>query len=260
VENKPGAGGTIAANTVAKAKPDGYTLMVADVGPNAVAAGLFAELPYDALNDFAPVTLGTTVPMVLIAHPDLAAQTLPDFLALARAAPGTLNFGSAGAGGISHLAGEMMNVQAKLDLVHVPYKGGGQSLAGLTGGQTQVMFVTGSSGLPLIKAERVKAIAVASNQRFPFLPDVPTMAEGGMNGFIADSWSGILAPAGTPPAIVEKLSKEFRAALNAPSVHARLTDMGFQVIASTPEEFSRFLSDEVAKWSKVIKLAGVTPQ
>jgi len=259
VDNKPGGGGVIAADFVAKAPGDGYTLLVADVGPNAVASGLFPRLPYDALKDFAPVSLGTTVPMVLIAHPSLPAANVRELLALARAKPNSLNFGSAGAGGISHLAGEMLKIQASLDIVHVPYKGGAQSLAGLTSNDTQIMFVTGSSGLPQIKAGTVKALGVASAKRVPFLPDVPTMAESGINGFIADSWSGVLAPASTPKPIVDYLGREFNAALQTPAIHQRLTGMGFDVLAAGPAEFSRFLEAEVRKWTGVIRTAGVKP-
>ena len=259
VDNKPGGGGVIAADFVAKSPPDGYTLLVADVGANAVAAGLFPKLPYDALKDFAPISLGTTVPMVLIAHPGLPANTLQELVALAKAKPGTLNFGSAGAGGISHLAGEMFKIQAQLDMVHVPYKGGAQSLQGLTSGDTQLMFVTGSSGLPQVKAGKVKAIAVAAARRAHFMPAVPTMAEGGVANFTADSWSGVLAPAGTPQPIVDLLAREFQAALKEPAVHARLTGMGFEVLARPPEEFASFLASEVQKWTRVIKTAGVKP-
>jgi tripartite-type tricarboxylate transporter receptor subunit TctC len=259
VDNKPGGGGVIAADFVAKAAGDGYTLLIADVGPNAVAPGLFPKLPYDALKDFAPVILGTTVPMVLIAHPALPAGNVRELIALAKSKPHTLNFGSAGSGGISHLAGEMMKIQAGVDIVHIPYKGGSQSLAGLTGGETQLMFVTGSSGLPQIRAGTVKALAVASSRRASFLPEVPTMAESGLSGFVADSWSGVLAPASTPKPVVDYLGRELRAAMGQPAVHARLTGMGFDVLATTPAEFSRFLESEVRKWTSVIKTAGVKP-
>jgi tripartite-type tricarboxylate transporter receptor subunit TctC len=259
VDNKPGAGGMIAADFVAKAPGDGYTLLVADIGPNAVAAGLFPNLPYDPIKDFAPVVLGTSVPMVLIANPSLPAKDLRELLALAKAKPGTLNFGSAGAGGISHLAGEMMKIQAQLDMTHVPYKGGSQSLAGILSNETQLMFVTGSSGLPLIQAGKVKAIAVASRQRLPTLPDTPTMAESGVDDFVADSWSGVMAPAATPRPVVDYLARELRAVLLTPAVNKQLTGRGFDVPALGPDAFGRFVEQEVRKWSTVIKTAGVKP-
>ncbi len=259
VDNKPGAGGMIAADFVAKAPGDGYTLLVADVGPNAVAAGLFPQLPYDPVKDFAPVVLGTSVPMVLIANPSLPARNLNELLALAKAKPGALNFGSAGAGGISHLAGEMMKIHAKLDMTHIPYKGGSQSLAGILSNETQLMFVTGSSGLPHIKSGKVKAISVASRQRLATLPDTPTMAEGGIDNFIADSWSGVMAPAATPRPVVDFLAHELRAVLLEPAVNKQLSDRGFEVPALGPDAFGRFVADEVRKWSDVIKAAGVKP-
>jgi tripartite-type tricarboxylate transporter receptor subunit TctC len=262
VDNKPGGGGVIAADFVAKAPADGYTLLVGDVGPNAVAPGLFPKLPYDALKDFAPVVLGTSVPMVLIAHPSLAAGNVRELVALARAKPHALNFGSAGAGGISHLAAEMLKIQTNLDIVHVPYKGGSQSLAGIAANDTQIMFVTGSSGLPQIKGGAVKALGVASAKRVAFLPDVPTLAESGLaglNGFVADSWSGVLAPAATPRPVVEYLGRELVAALQTPTVNQRLTGMGFEVLAQGPASFSRFLEAEVRKWTAVIHTAGVKP-
>lgn len=257
VDNKPGVGGVLAADFVAKAPGDGYTLLVGDVGANAVAPGLFPKLPYDALKDFAPVILGTTVPMILIVGPKVPAGNLRELLALGKAKPGSLNFGSAGAGGISHLVGEMLKIQSGVDMVHIPYKGGSQSLAGMNSGDVQLMFVTGTTGAPQVKAGLVKAFAVAAPKRLPFLPDVPTMAEAGMAGFTADSWSGILAPASTPKPIVEYLGRELKAVLATPEVHERLTKMGFEVLGSSPAEFSVFLEREVRKWTDVIKTAGV---
>lgn len=257
VENKPGVGGVLAADFVAKAPGDGYTLLMGDVGPNAVAAGLFPNLPYDALKDFSPVALATTVPMLLMVSPKVPAADLSELLALGRATPGSLNFASAGAGGISHLVGEMLKIQSGVDMVHVPYKNGSQALIDLKSGEVQLMFATATTGLPQVKSGNTKPMAVASSKRLDYLPDVPTMAEAGLPGFVADSWSGILVPSSTPAAIVEYLGKALAEVLNQADVKESLTQRGFEVLAGSPAEFSDFLSREVAKWTGVIQAAGV---
>ncbi|NLD55996.1 MAG: tripartite tricarboxylate transporter substrate binding protein [Burkholderiaceae bacterium] len=257
VENKPGVGGVLAADFVAKAPGDGYTLLMGDVGPNAVAAGLFPNLPYDALKDFSPVALATTVPMLLMVSPKVPAADLSELLALGRATPGSLNFASAGAGGISHLVGEMLKIQSGVDMVHVPYKNGSQALIDLKSGEVQLMFATATTGLPQVKSGNTKPMAVASSKRLDYLPDVPTMAEAGLPGFVADSWSGILVPSSTPAAVVEYLGQVLAEVLNQADVKESLTQRGFEVLAGSPAEFSDFLSREVAKWTGVIQAAGV---
>lgn len=257
VENKPGVGGVLAADFVAKAPGDGYTLLMGDVGPNAVAAGLFPNLPYDALKDFSPVALATTVPMLLMVSPKVPAADLSELLALGRATPGSLNFASAGAGGISHLVGEMLKIQSGVDMVHVPYKNGSQALIDLKSGEVQLMFATATTGLPQVKSGNTKPMAVASSKRLDYLPDVPTMAEAGLPGFVADSWSGILVPSSTPAAVVEYLGQALAEVLNQADVKESLTQRGFEVLAGSPAEFSDFLSREVAKWTGVIQAAGV---
>lgn len=259
VENRAGAGGTVAADHVARAAADGYTLLIADIGPNAVAAGLFPQLSYDAARDFAPITLGTRVPMILMVHPGVPARDLRELIADIRQHPGRYNFGSAGSGGISHLTGEMLRIRAGLDMVHVPYKGGGNALAGILGGDVQMMFATASTGLGPVRSGKARAYAVAAAQRTPLLPDVPTMKEQGVDDFVALSWSGVMAPAGTPAAIVERLATEIRAVLASPEVNAQLVQRGFEVVGSSPQEFAAFLQDEIRQWTQVIRAANVKP-
>ena len=257
IDNKPGAGGTLAADLVAKSAPDGYTLLIGDIGANAIAQGLYPKLPYHALRDFAPITLGVTAPMVLVVNPGVTAGNLRELNAAIKSKPGTFNYASAGIGGISHLAAEMYKYQAGLDIVHVPYKGGGQVVSATVAGDTQLIFTTVSTANQFIRSGKVKAIAVASAKRATSLPDTPTMVESGMAGFVADSWSGVLAPAATPKAIVEQLGRELKAVLSVPATRDRLTQMGFEVVASSPAEFQRFIEDEVTKWASVVQAAKI---
>ena len=257
VENRPGAGGVQAADFVAKAPADGYTILIGDIGANAIAASLFPKLPYDPLKDFAPINLAINLPIVLVVHPSVKAVNLKEMLAIARAEPGRLNYASAGNGGISHLAGEMLRDMASVNITHIPYKGGAPGLADTIAGNTQMMFVSVPTAQPHIRANKVRAIAVTGPSRARALPEVPTMAEAGLPGYSSDSWGGMLAPAGTPREIIERLHREIGEVLKTTETRDRLTQMGFEVVGAGPAEFQSFLQTEVVKWTKVVRSAGV---
>ncbi|HYF08470.1 MAG TPA: tripartite tricarboxylate transporter substrate binding protein, partial [Acetobacteraceae bacterium] len=252
---RPGAAGNLGAEQVARAAPDGYTLLV--VGPNHTTnPHLFRALPFDPMRDFAPVSLLTSAPYVLVAHPGLPARTLQELFALARARPGTLSYGSAGNGTAGHLAMEMIRAQAGLDMVHVPYRGSPPLLTDLMGGRVAVGFDNVLSSAPAIAAGTLRALAVSGARRAPALPDVPTIAESGLPGFDVRVWQGLLAPAGTPPDILATLAREVRAALATPALQERMAALGVEAIGSTPAEFAAFLAADLARWGEAVRRSG----
>jgi len=255
VDNRTGAGGNIGSDAVAKAAPDGYTLLIASPA-NAVNASLYAKMPYDPARDLIPVGLVATVPAVLLASPALPAKTVKELVALAKVKAGGLNFGSGGSGTTEHLAGEMLNSQAGISMQHVPYKGGAAVLPDLVSGQVAVFFVNQLFALPYVKAGTVKALALASDERSPALPDVPTMAEAGFPDFRVSVWYGIMAPAGTPKEIVAQLNREINAALASPEMKERLQAMSARPLPGTPEHFAAFFADEMTRWARVVKTSG----
>lgn len=258
VENKAGANGNIGSAEVAKAPADGYTLLLSGVGTNAINHSLYPTMPYDSLRDFEHITLLAEGPNVLIVNPTFAAKTVPELVAMAKAQPGKLNYGSNGNGSSGRLAMEMLRQATGIDMVHVPYKGGGPAMQALLAGEIPMLFTNQDAALPQVKAGKVRAIGVASEKRNPAYPDVPTVAEQGITGFSAVSWFGLSAPAKTPPDIVNKLQAEAVKAINQPDFRARLEGNGFVVVGSTPEQFRAFVASENAKWGKAVKASGAT--
>jgi tripartite-type tricarboxylate transporter receptor subunit TctC len=259
VEYRTGAGGNLAMEAVAKAAPDGYTLLMGTPGL-ATNPSLYANLPFDPQKAFAPISLVGTVPNVLVVNPELPAKSVSELVALAKRTPGKLNYASPGVGTSLHLAGELFKLDTGTDIVHVAYKGGSQAQTDVMGGQVQMMFNVLPSALPQIQAGKLRALAVTSTTRAASLPDVPTMVEAGVPGYSAITWNGLLAPAGTPPEVIARLNDAIVKAMRSPDMKALLTKIGQDPAWSTPEEFASFLRDETAKWTKVIKATGIQPQ
>ena len=256
VDNRAGGNGNIGTDMVAKAPADGYTLLLTTnativINPNLV------KLPYDPVRDFAPVSLVASLPFVLVAHPTLPAKSVTELIALARARPGQLNYGSSGGGGGAHLSGETMKTMAKLDITHVPYKGAAPALVALLGGEVQFMFVSILTVTPLIESNKLRALAVTSGKRSPSLPNIPAMAETpGLAGFEADLWYGMLAPARTDPRIVDQLYHETRRILALPEIKNRFEPTGTMMVGSSPREFAETIKSDLVKWAKVIRSSG----
>jgi tripartite-type tricarboxylate transporter receptor subunit TctC len=258
VENRGGAGGNIGAEAVAKAGADGYTLLVTAPPPLTTNIALYKNLPFDPARDFAPIALLATVPIVLMVHPSLPVKNVQELVALAKARPGTLNFGSSGIGSTNHLAGELLKRMTGIDVVHVPYKGAAPAMNDLIAGHIPMMFDNMPAVLPQVQGGAVRAIAVAGATRASALPDVPTVAEQGVEGFEAFSWFGLIAPAKTPTPVLKSLQREVEAILKMPEVRKRLAELGAEPGAISGAEFGQFLADDTAKWTKIIQASGAT--
>ena len=255
IENRPGGGSSIGMDQVAKAAPDGYTLVMTDTSI-AVNPSL-KPLPYDTINDFAPVSLLATAPVILVAHPSVSAKTLPEFVALAKGKPGELNYASGGIGASTHLGGELLKFVAGIDVKHVPYKGTGPAMNDLIGGHVQVMFSGISSARPHMDAGTLRALAVTGDARNAATPDVPTFAEAGLPGVTASTYWGVLAPKGTPQEIVDRLNAEFAKAVRDPEVVKRIADLGYLPIGGGPSDYAANIKSEIAKWAPVVKGANI---
>jgi len=256
VDNRPGAGSTVGTEFVAKAPPDGYTLLVCS-SAFVSSSILYPKLAYDPIKDFAPVSLVMTVPHVIVVHPSLPVRNLQELVRLARAKPGQVMYATAGPGSAVHLAGALFAATTRIELTQVPYKGGGFMMTALLGGEVPVLFATIEAILPSIRANRLRAIAVSTRERTPMLPDVPTAIESGFKNYEVMSWVGLLAPAGTPAAIVERLSAEVAKVMSVPETRELFTQEGATPVGGTPAQFGEFLRAEVAKWTPIIREAGI---
>ncbi len=257
IDNRAGANGTIGAELAANATPDGYSLHLGTLGALVISPAI-TKVPYDPLKDFATISMAVQLQNMFIVHPTVAAKSIPDLIALAKQKPGALNYASSGLGSPGHLAGELFKSMAKVDMVHIPYKGGGPALTDLLGGQLPVFVSVISTGVPPVKSGRVVALAVTGAKRSPALPDVPTVAETlALKGYEASNWYGLMAPADTPKPIINRLQKDLATVLNNNSVRDQLASQGIESAPSTPEEFTNYIRSETVKWSKVIRAANL---
>jgi tripartite-type tricarboxylate transporter receptor subunit TctC len=255
VDNRPGAGGNIGADITAKSPPDGYTLFMGTSGPLSINSSLYPSLPFNPLKDFAPIIQTASAPFVVIVNPAVPARNMKELIALAKAKPGQLNYGSV-SGSASHLSTELFKLMAGVNMVHIPYKGAAPATTDVIAGQIQLSFASTPGSVPMVKAGKVKPLGVTSAKRVAKLPDVPTVAESALPGYEASVWYGVVAPAGTPRDIVQRLNQEIARILANPTHHDRMTSADFEPTTSTPEQFAAFIRSETTKWAKVVKASG----
>jgi tripartite-type tricarboxylate transporter receptor subunit TctC len=256
VDNRPGGGTNIGAELVARSAPDGYTIFLGGT-PTAVNVTLYKKLPFDVMNDFAPITQTTVAPNLLVVHPSLPVRTVKDLIALAKSRRGQLTYGSAGIASSNHLSGALFKTMAGIDIVHVPYKGGGAAVTDLLAGNISMYFSTTPSSMPHVRTGRLRALAVTTARRSAIVPNIPTMAEAALPGFEMSAWHALFAPAGTPPAIVKKLADEVVRALRQPDVKGRLAAQGVDAVGTSPEELAAIMKENIAKYAKLVKAADI---
>jgi len=260
VDNRAGAGGVIGADVVAKAPPDGYTLLMGTPGPLTINPHLMKSMPYDTLRDFTPIALATVSPFILVVHPALPVRSAKELIALAKAKPDALNYGSAGNGSVGHLAGEQLAALAGIKIVHIPYKGSSLALTDLLAGQLQLMVENLPTVLPHIKAGKIRALAVGTRQRSALMPELPPLDEAGVPGYVASTASGVLGPARMPAAVVSRLNRDIVRVLQAADVKERLSGQGLEGMGSTPAQYTAHLRDELGRYGRIVKAAAITPQ
>jgi tripartite-type tricarboxylate transporter receptor subunit TctC len=260
IDNRPGAGGNIGVDLVAKSPADGYTLVMGHIGTFGVNPTLYPKLPYDPIKDFQPITLVALVPNMLSVNPALPAKSVKELIALAKAKPGTINFGSGGNGSAAHLAGEYFKLMTKTEITHIPYRGTSPAVTDLIAGQIQMIITGVPPTLNFVKTGKLRALAVATSKRLPLLPDLPTISEAGVPGYEATQWYGVLSPAGTPKPIVAKLNAEMAKAIKGPDVREKLAADAAEPVGNSPEEFGAFIKKEIARWAPVIKASGARPE
>jgi tripartite-type tricarboxylate transporter receptor subunit TctC len=258
VENRPGANGNIGTEAALRAPADGYTLLMVDASP-AVNASLYDRLNFNFVRDAATVATVARAPFILVVHPSVPAKTVPEFIAYAKANPGRINYGSAGPGSTLHVAGELFKIMSGVDLVHVPYRGGGPAIADAISGQVQAVFIPSPAGIEFVRSGQLRALGVSSTTRFAAMPDVPSVSEF-VSGYEASTWWGVVAPRNTPITIIENLNKEINAGLAQPKVKARFAELGAEVFPGSPADFGKFIADETEKWGKVIRAANIKPE
>ena len=259
IDNRPGASGSLGRDIVAKATPDGYTLLIGD-SPHTINVHVLRHVPYDPIKDFTPITLLATAPQVMVINPQLPAQNLGEFIALANAQPGKLNYGSGGTGSITHLTGELFKLAAKVNIVHVPYKSIAIATTDVIGGQVQAAFPTTPGAAPHVRSGRLRALAVSTTQRTTALPDVPTFEEAGVKDMIVTNWFGLFAPARLPAEVTSRLHKSVIDATQAPDVRTKFSNLSLDIQTTSPRDFEAHLKSELARWGKVVKAAGIKPE
>ncbi len=256
IDNKAGASGMVGAEAVAKAPPDGYTLLLGNIASLAINVGIYPKMPYDPLKDFTPIVRTVDVNYVLVVHPSVPAKSVPELIAHAKANPGKLSYGSAGSGSLPHLGTELFKAQTGTDMVHVPYKGGGPMVTDLLGGSVQLVIADQANLMPHVQSGKLRALAVATPKRSPNAPDLPTIAETGLAGYDATAWQGLVGPAGMPPDVVKRLNEAFNKVMAVPAVREKLVGGGLEPVGGTPEQFGSFIGSEIAKWTKIAKDVG----